>query len=245
MRRIICLIVILIILVGLVGCSEGPIVKENSEMTQQESIVDAKEEVVVPTEAEVLAMRKVVLENMAEDDITHLINVVKSTNLSMERDYLYGNNLENMEDPESLTWNYIDNVGEIHVGWAFNTDDLKWKTMYNLSDEEFYKQYGQRVIAYNDVNGEVFIEHMTEIKETIYNEALKKDFDALIWNMEQAIETHDVEYMYQIYRIFHDMDYFLLRYGITAMAGYVSDYSTVAKYYGVLEVYKNSKNDEA
>ena len=95
------------------------------------------------------------------------------------------------------------------------------------------------------INGEVFIEHMTEIKESIYNEALKKDFDALIWNMEQAIETHDVEYMYQIYRIFHDMDYFLLRYGITAMAGYVSDYSTVAKYYGVLEVYKNSENDEA
>lgn len=52
------------------------------------------------------------------------------------------------------------------------------------------------------------------------------------------METHNVEYMYQIYRIFHDMDYFLLRYGISDMEVYVSDLSTVAKYYGVLEVYR-------
>ncbi len=238
MRRKICLLVMLGACAVLSGCSGGPVVKENSELAQQESMTVVKETVVVPTEAEVLAMREVVLANMKEDDITHLKNMVRKANLAMERDYLYGNGLENMEDPESLTWNYIDKLGEIHIGWAYNTDDLQWKAGYNLSDEEFYKKYGQRVIAYNEVNGEVFIEHMTEIRDTIYNEALKKDFDALIWNMEQAMETHDVEYMYQIYRIFHDMDYFLLRYGISAMAGYVSDFSTVAKYYGVLEIYK-------
>lgn len=239
MRRKICLLAVMGTLVVLSGCSGGPVVKENSEMTQQESMVDDKEEVVTPTEAEVLAMRNVVLENMAEDDITRLKNVVKKANLAMERDYLYGNKLEHMEDPESLTWNYIDELGEIHIGWAYNTEDLQWKTAYNLSDEEFNKKYGKHVIAYNEVNGEVFIEHMTEIKDSIYNEALKKDFDALIWNMEQAKETHDVEYMYQIYRIFHDMDYFLLRYGISDMAGYVRDFSTIGKYYGVLEVYKS------
>lgn len=238
MRRKICLLVTWGSLAVLTGCSGGPVVKENSELVKQESMAKVKEVVVAPTEAEVLAMREVALENMKEDDINYLKNMVKKANLSMERDYLYGNDLENMEDPEALAWNYIDKLGEIHIGWAYNTEDLQWKTAYNLSDEEFYKKYGQRVVAYNEVNGEVFIEHMTKIRDTIYNEALKKDFDALIWNMEQAMETHDVEYMYQIYRIFHDMDYFLLRYGISAMAGYVSDFSTVAKYYGVLEIYK-------
>ena len=206
-------------------------------MSRQEFMECAEEEAAIPTEAEVLAMRDVVLENMAEDDIARLKNTVKKANLAMEGDYLNGNTLEKMEDPESLAWNYIDELGEIHIGWAYNTEDLQWKTAYNLSDEEFNKKYGQRVIAYNEVNGEVFIEHMTEIRDSIYNESLKKDFDSLIWNMEQAMETHDVEYMYQIYRIFHDMDYFLLRYGISEMAEYVSDLSTVAKYYGVLEVY--------
>lgn len=238
MRRKICLLVIVGTLAVLSGCSGGPVVKENSELVQPGSMTEVKEEVVAPTEAEVLAMREVVLKDMKEDNVTYLKNVVKKANLAMEHDYLYGNDLENMEDPESLTWNYIDELGEIHIGWAYNTDDLQWKTVYNLSDEEFNKKYGQHVIAYNEVNGEVFIEHMTKIRDTIYNEALKKDFEALIWNMEQAMETHNVEYMYQIYRIFHDMDYFLLRYGISDMAGYVSDLSTVAKYYGVLEVYR-------
>lgn len=237
MRRIICWLATVSTLVVLTGCYGGSVVKENSEMSRQEFMECAEEEAAIPTEAEVLAMRDVVLENMAEDDIARLKNTVKKANLAMEGDYLNGNTLEKMEDPESLAWNYIDELGEIHIGWAYNTEDLQWKTAYNLSDEEFNKKYGQRVIAYNEVNGEVFIEHMTEIRDSIYNESLKKDFDSLIWNMEQAMETHDVEYMYQIYRIFHDMDYFLLRYGISEMAEYVSDLSTVAKYYGVLEVY--------
>lgn len=237
MRRIICWLATVSTLVVLTGCYGGSVVKENSEMSRQEFMECAKEEAAIPTEAEVLAMRDVVLENMAEDDIARLKNTVKKANLAMEGDYLNGNTLEKMEDPESLAWNYIDELGEIHIGWAYNTEDLQWKTAYNLSDEEFNKMYGQRVFAYNEVNGEVFIEHMTEIRDSIYNESLKKDFDSLIWNMEQAMETHDVEYMYQIYRIFHDMDYFLLRYGISEMAEYVSDLSTVAKYYGVLEVY--------
>lgn len=238
MRRIICWLATVSTLVVLTGCYGGSVVKENSEMSRQEFMECAEEEAAIPTEAEVLAMRDVVLENMAEDDIARLKNTVKKANLAMEGDYLNGNTLEKMEDPESLAWNYIDELGEIHIGWAYNTEDLQWKTAYNLSDEEFNKKYGQRVIAYNEVNGEVFIEHMTEIRDSIYNESLKKDFDSLIWNMEQAMETHDVEYMYQIYRIFHDMDYFLLRYGISEMAEYVSDLSTVAKYYGVLEVYR-------
>ena len=111
MRRKICLLVTLGSLAVLTGCSGGPVVKENSELVKQESMAEVKEVVVAPTEAEVLAMREVALENMKEDDINYLKNVVKKANISMERDYLYGNDLENMEDPEALAWNYIDKLG--------------------------------------------------------------------------------------------------------------------------------------
>ena len=191
-----------------------------------------------PTEEDVLAKQSEVLAGMDEDAISRLKKVVKSANLSIERDYLYGKKLREMEDPESLCWNYIDELGEIHIGWAYNTEDLARKALLNLSDEEFNERYGSKVVDYNNVDGATFIVHMTEIKDTIANEDLQKDFDALIWNMQQAMETHEVDYLYQIYRIFHDMDYYLLRYGPRAMAGYVSDMSTVKKYYGVLEAYK-------
>ena len=50
MKRGICIIVVMGALIGLVGCSDRPAVKENSEITQQETMVDVKEEVVVSTE---------------------------------------------------------------------------------------------------------------------------------------------------------------------------------------------------
>ena len=37
--------------------------------------------------------------------------------------------------------------------------------------------------------------------------------------------------------LLHDMDYFLLRYGIDDVGVYVSDQSLIRKYYGVLTVY--------
>ena len=49
---------------------------------------------------------------------------------------------------------------------------------------------------------------------------------------------NDVEYIIQIYRIVHDMEYFLFRYGIEDVGRYVDDISTTSKYYGVLTVYE-------
>jgi hypothetical protein len=52
-----------------------------------------------------------------------------------------------------------------------------------------------------------------------------------------ATETHEMEYANEIYKIVHDLDYFLLRYGIEDVGKYTKDGSIVAKYYGVLNVY--------
>lgn len=52
-----------------------------------------------------------------------------------------------------------------------------------------------------------------------------------------AAETHDMEYANDIYKILHDMDYFLLRYGIEDVGGYTRYDDVVSKYYGVLNVY--------
>ena len=221
------------------GEQGGTEVDRDAEVLDSESIEEKQNtELQAPTQEEVLEKRSTVLSGMSEEDIAYMSKIVKNANLRMERDYLYGNTLKQMENPDSLCWNYIDELGEIHIGWGYNTADLEKKELWNLSDEEFNEKYGTRVVAYNEVDGAIFIEHMSAIKDTILDEDLKQDFDALIWNMEQAMDTHDVDYLYQIYRIFHDMDYYLLRYGPQVMAGYVRDVSTVGKYYGVLEVYK-------
>lgn len=59
-------------------------------------------------------------------------------------------------------------------------------------------------------------------------------------SVKQAKETHDVNEVINIYHILHDMDYYLLRYGPEDVGQYVSDTSTINKYYGALKIYENN-----
>ena len=72
---------------------------------------------------------------------------------------------------------------------------------------------------------------------SVQNEMLKADLQQLIDLTYMASVTHEMEYANQIYKILHDMDYFLLRYGIEDVGGYTRYDDVVSKYYGVLNVY--------
>ena len=76
-----------------------------------------------------------------------------------------------------------------------------------------------------------------ELEGTLKNDLLKSDFENLAENIRQAKETHDAAYVKQAYFILHDMDYFLLRYGIEDVGKKVQDMSMVSIYRGALEIY--------
>ena len=75
------------------------------------------------------------------------------------------------------------------------------------------------------------------MQESVHNERLIADLQQLIDLTGLAAETHEMEYVNEIYKILHDLDYFLLRYGIEDVGKYTTDVSVVSKYYGVLIVY--------
>ena len=52
-----------------------------------------------------------------------------------------------------------------------------------------------------------------------------------------AWATHEMQYANELYKVLHDLDYFLLRYGIEDVGQYTADAGTVGTYYGVLAVY--------
>ena len=56
--------------------------------------------------------------------------------------------------------------------------------------------------------------------------------EQILWNLLRICKN----------KILHDLDYFLLRYGIEDVGKYTKDGSVVAKYYGVLMVYEKDKN---
>lgn len=190
----------------------------NTEALEAFDVKKNGENMNAPTEDEVLEMRENVTKGMPEEEIDRITENIKVANLALENAYLNDNLFKKLSDPENLYWNYIDEKGDIQIGWAGEENDTP-------------------VMAYNRFDAENFITLMDEMKNSLKTELLKQDFDNLIENMRLAKETHDVKYVEEIYHILHDMDYFLFRYGIKDVGAYVQDKSTVSKYYGALEVY--------
>lgn len=195
------------------------------------------EETSRPSKEEVLSKRAQVLDGMSEEEVNRMNQVIKDINVKMEQEIIWGNRLASLSDPQDLYWNLLSNTGEVQVGWAYEQDALDLKKSTELSEDDFNEQYGIAVMEYNEYTSEDFISCMQELRDSTNYEDFKKDFNQLIDNMEKAEETHNVGYIENIYKIIHDMDYFLLRYGPEDVGKYTEDSSTVAKYYGVLNVY--------
>ncbi|MCM1039896.1 MAG: DUF5050 domain-containing protein [Ruminococcus sp.] len=168
-----------------------------------------------PSKEEILAMREQVLEGMSEEEIERLKENIKVANQQMESAYLDDNLFEKLEDTEHLYWNYFDQKGDIQI-----------------------KEYGDSITVYNRFDAENFAALLEEMKESVHNEKLRDDLQKLIDETLLASETHEVEHVVTIYQMLHDMDYYLLRYGLEDVGKYVQDISTIAKYYGVLSVYE-------
>ena len=187
---------------------------------------------------------------MSEEDIARLTENIKVANLAMEYSFLYDRLFERMADPEDLYWNYVDQKGDIQIGYSLEQEAVDaWKE-YSQNAEEItdmdsywkaYQQYeeehGQPVYAYNRFDADNFIALMEEMKGLLKNDMLTADLNQLIENTRQAKETHDVTYIKEIYYLLHDMDYYLLRYAPDDVASFVQDKGRIAVYYGALQVY--------
>ncbi len=83
--------------------------------------------------------------------------------INMEEAYLYDRLLERLEDPEDLYWNYMDQKGEIQIGWALA--DNPYDASSGLTFQEFEEKYGTPVITYNRFDANNFINLMIEMRK--------------------------------------------------------------------------------
>lgn len=167
-----------------------------------------------PSKEQVLAMRETVLEGMTEEEIERLTENIKVANLRLEAAYLNKNIFEKLSDKDSTYWNYFDQKGDIEI-----------------------EQNGEIVTVYNRFDAANFINLIEDMQNSVQNEMLYADLQQLIDLTLLAQETHEMEYANDIYKILHDMDYFLLRYGIEDVGAFAQDKGVVKKYYGALVVY--------
>ncbi len=192
---------------------------------------------VMPTKEEVYSMRKNVLEGMDDEAVKTLTDNIKAANESLERSCLQDNLFERLSDPENLTWNLLEKTGKVQTDWAFE-DGIEYDSSSGMTYEQFGEKYGKPVMTENQYDADALISIVQQMKDSLKNNLLKDDLENIIQNINNARETHDVEYVKQIYYAVHDMDYFLLRYGIEDVGQHIQDMSAVSAYYGVLNVYQ-------
>ena len=116
------------------------------------------------------------------------------------------------------------------------------KTVGNFKYERIqrvktYEKYGEPVTEYNRFDADNFIELIEDMKQSVENEALQNDLQTIIDETQLAKETHEMDHANNIYKILHDMDYFLLRYGPEDVGVFTTDSSLVRTYYGMLSIY--------
>ncbi len=209
--------------------------------SENETVEEPLEEVTPPSKKEVEDARGKVFEGMTEEDIERLKENIKIANQRMESAYLNDNIFKKLSDPEHLYWNYFDLKGEIQVGWAYygsNEERQEILEREELTMDEFYLKYGEPSMDYNRFDADNFVALIEDMMLGIQDETLVKDMEQLIENTKNAKETHEVEYVDRIYKILHDMDYFLFRYGPEDVGKYVKDASLIGKYYGTLTIYR-------
>lgn len=215
---------------------------ENStETVPDTSAADETGASIAPTKEQVLAAREAALEGMTTEQIERLTENIKVANIRMEQAYLYDNIFGKLEDENSLYWNYFDQKGDIQIDWTYDGDYAERKEIQereNLTADEFYETYGTPVVVYNRFDADNFIALIEEMQESVQSEDLRVDLQNLIEETALAKDTHDMEHANNIYKILHDMDYYLLRYGLEDVGIYVKDTSILAKYYDVLTVYQ-------
>lgn len=192
-----------------------------------------------PSEEQVLKAREEALAGMDPAQVRRLNLVVKEANLWWEHQYLWGNIFARLENPEDLFWNCFDKTGEIQFAWAYDgkLDMEEVCRRERLTEDQFYAKYGTPVVTDNQHTAEDFAAVLDELTAAAKSESLRSALGYIREETRLAADQHSMEHASNEYKALHDLDYFLLRYGPKDAGPYVTDDSTISKYYGTLPFY--------
>lgn len=218
--------------------SPGPVTPEPSALPR-------------PTKGQVLAARQEALAGMTQEQIDRLTSVITSQNQWWESEYL-NNILTRLDDPEDLAWNYFDQTGDIAVGTSTvysppegikGDDILAVMDREGITWEEYCEKYGTvepGIIGdCSKYSVEDIVSMVGELRDSVQNEDLRTDLAYLANQILWARETHRMIYVSNMFKLLHDMDYYLLRYGPADQPStdpYSGMPSVVSNYYGMLTV---------
>ena len=209
-------------------------------------------EVSIPKEEEVEEVRKRALAGMKQEEIDMLTAYVKDYHNWLEYRLLYEEWESRLSDRDSVVWNFIDQTGTVQAGWHLEDDpgdyldageeerekmQEKYPEFGKVTLEELGRKYGEPYYEESYYGAETVIQRMRELTASAENKMFQADVENLCNALQQAKDTHEVNYVMKAHEILHDMEYFLLRYSPKDVMPYTQDKSLSGRYYDALEVW--------
>ena len=202
----------------------------------------AGNQIAAPTREEVYAAKELALEGMTEEQVQALTDFIRRADLWLEHEFMYDRFYEHLSDREDPAWNYFHQTGEIQIGWGYD-GDLDMEEICaeeDLSETEFYEKYATPVSVTNPYDADGFVAEHSSLQAGVQNEDLRDVLQDISEECLLAKDTHDAVHVSNAYHALHDLDCFLLHYALEDVGPYVTDTSTLSKYYGTLPFYPTS-----
>lgn len=224
--------------------TDNPTLAKSMKRIMNESLqvaITEQKTPIQPTKEEVLKIRKKVLAGMSEGEIRQLTKLVHKGNHVGESDYLPANDFSRYANPKSLDWKLFTDSGEVIIGYAFESNVPPYGQVSGMTEEEYNEKYGTPVAVSDNVPiRDKFYAYLEKIENLLKTHLLDDDLNEMKRYMELAVDTHDVKYLHEIYYKLHDLDYYLFQYGPEDVSPEVAYASSIAIFYGRLQVYEGA-----
>lgn len=160
----------------------------------------------VPNQEKCEKMQEKALNKLDKEEVYNVSKKLRDAHVTME--YLLIDGTNNLKESNSVYWNLYNNADTIT------------------------EPNGEKLDFTNDRCFNAVAENINKITEVVKDENIKKNFEEIFRRLQSAMENKDIAEMFEIHKIIHDYDYWIINYPAYFDTAPAPDWEGVETYFG-------------
>lgn len=165
-----------------------------------------KSSISLPNKENSKEMQNNALKGMSDEETKEAQRKLRDAHVTME--YLLIEGTKNLKESNSVYWNLYNNADTIT------------------------EPNGEKLDFTNDRCFNAVAENINKITEVVKDENTKKNFEEIFRRLQSAMENKDIAEMFEIHKIIHDYDYWIINYPAYFDTAPAPDWEGVETYFG-------------
>ena len=165
-----------------------------------------KSSISLPNKENSKEMQNKALKGMSDEETKEAQRKLRDAHVTME--YLLIEGTKNLKESNSVYWNLYNNADTIT------------------------EPNGEKLDFTNDRCFNAVAENINKITEVVKDENTKKNFEEIFRRLQSAMENKDIAEMFEIHKIIHDYDYWIINYPAYFDTAPAPDWEGIETYFG-------------